>query len=270
MVSLDCVDNILVFTVLCCNFNTELNVRAVNLSSHSLTNIVEKTCSASLVNVNAHFLGNNACKHGNLNRMTKSILTVRGTVLHSTEKLNKLGMQAVNTCLEDSLLTGLLNSKVNVTASLLNHLLNSCGMDTAVADKLFKSNSGNFTSYGVKAGNGDNVGSIVNDKLNACKILDSTDISTLTTDNSTLHLVTGNFNNGNSDFTYVVSSKALNCKRKDVLCLAVCLVSELLFILGNLKRSFMLHFGIKTSNELCLCLLAGKTCDFLKHSKLSL
>ena len=263
-------DNVLILTVLGSNVNTELNVGAVNLSGHSLTDIVEKTGSASLSNVNAHFLCNNTCEHGNLDRVAKGVLTVRGTVLHTAKELNKLGMETVNTCLEDCLLTGLLDFKLNVTASLLNHLLNSCGMDTAVADKLLKSDACDLTSNRVKARNGNNVGCVVNNKLNAGKILDGTDISTLTTDDSTLHLVTGDLNNRDCDLADMICGEALNCERKNVTSLGISLVLKSLLIFCNLKSSLMLHLGVETSNKLCLCLIAGKTCDLLKHCKLSL
>jgi hypothetical protein len=88
--------------------------------------------------------------------VAKSVLTVRGTVLHTAKELDKLGVKAVYTGLKYSSLTCLLHNRLHVTASLLNHLLDSCGMDTAVADKLLKSYARDLTTHGIKSGYGNN------------------------------------------------------------------------------------------------------------------
>ena len=270
MVSLDSVDNILVLTILGSDVNTELNVRSVDLCGHSLTDVVKKTCASCHSNINAHLLGDNACEHGNLNRVAKRVLTVRGTVLHATKELDKLGMKAVNAGLEYRLLTRLLNCGINVAASLLNHLLNSCGMDSAVANQLLKCDSRDLAAHGIKAGNGDNVGRIVDDKLHAGEILDGTDVTALTTDDTSLHIVTGNGYNGNCDLADVVCGTTLNSERENVLRLSVGLLLKALLILCDLECGLVLHLAVKSCNELCLCILAGETCNLLKHCKLSL
>ena len=189
--------------------------------------------------------------------MTKCVLTVRRTVFHSAEKLYLLGVKSVNTGLEYGTLTRLLNSVINVAASLFNHLLDSCGMDSSVGYELFKSKSCDLTSYGIESGYGYNVGRIVDYKLNTREILNSSDVSSLTSDNSSLHLVAGNLNYGYSDLAYVVCRTSLNSKGKDILCLCICFVLEFFLILSYFERSLVLHFIIKSRNELVLCVLFG-------------
>ena len=109
MVSLDSMNNLLVFTVLVGNFNTKLDVRALSLCCNRLTDIVKKSGSRSPGDVNAHLVCHNAGKHRNLYGVAKSVLTVRGTVFHSAKQLYKLGMKSVHARFKNSLFSRLLN-----------------------------------------------------------------------------------------------------------------------------------------------------------------
>ena len=143
-------------------------------------------------------------------------------------------------------------------------------MDSTVGDKLFKSKSCYLTANGIEAGYRDNVGRIVDDKLNAGKVFDGSYVSTLTSDNSSLHFIAGDLNYGNCDLADMVCCAALYGKRKNILGLRISLFLKLFLVLCDLKRSFMLHFGIESCYKLVLCILLGKTCNSFKICDLCL
>ncbi len=58
-------------------------------------------------------------KRRDLERMLQDVLSVRGAVLETAERLDDVGMQVVNAHVESSLLAGLLHLLVDVTRRLL-------------------------------------------------------------------------------------------------------------------------------------------------------
>ena len=83
--------------------------------------------------------------------MVKNVLTVAGTVLKTTDEFNKLIVDTVYTGIDNSSFTCLFDCLVNFSLCFFVYLLDKSGMDTAVSDEFFKSESCNFTAYGVKA-----------------------------------------------------------------------------------------------------------------------
>ena len=66
--------------------------------------------------------------------------------METTQKLYQLGVQAVYVGIEAGVLALSLNALLNLALSLLHHFLYSCGVDSAVLDKLFKGNSRNLSA----------------------------------------------------------------------------------------------------------------------------
>ena len=95
-------------------------------------------------------------------------------------------MQTVNTEVNSGTLTNLYNLLLNLLLNLGNNLLNTSRVDTTVSYKLVKCKTCNLTTYWIKTAEDNSLWSIVNDNLNTCCSLKCTDITTLTTDNTTL------------------------------------------------------------------------------------
>ena len=60
-------------------------------------------------------------------------------------------MNSVNTNLKCCSFTFFTNKVFNLFRSFFNHLLDSCRMNTSIHDKLFQSNTCNFSSYRIKS-----------------------------------------------------------------------------------------------------------------------
>ena len=98
-------------------------------------------------------------------------------------------MQAVDTEVDGSALTGLNDLVVELLLDLGNHLLDTCRMDTTIADELMESQAAYFTTYRIETADNDGLRSIVYYDFNTCSSLKGTDITTLATDDAALHLV---------------------------------------------------------------------------------
>ena len=239
-------------------------MRALDLGGKSLTDVVEQTRSLGNDAVNAKLVCDNTGNVSDLKGVSEDVLTVAGTVLKSTQKLYKLGIDSVDTDLEGRALTRRLDLSLDLTASLVNGVLDTGGMDTSVGDELFKGKTCDLTANGVEAGNGDRLGGIVNDKINARKLLDGTDVSALASDYSTLHIVAGKSDGRGSGLGNVVGRTSLNSKRDDVLCFSVRLLAKTGLDLNDLESRIVLNVLLDTLKKLSLCLVDGAARNSLK------
>ena len=265
MVCLDSVNYLAAFLVLTCNVNTDLNVRAVDLVCHRLTDIVQKTCALSLSNVYAELARDHTCDMSDLDRVLKHVLTVARTVFKSTKQLNKLGIDTVYACFVSSLLAFFFDNRFDFLAALFHSFLDARGVDTSVGDELFESHSRNLSANGVKRRDSDCLGRIVDNKVNAGECFDSADISTLSTDDSSLHFVVGKVNNRYGRLCNAVCRTTLDSECDYVLGGFVCLVLAFLLDLKQLHRHFMSCFTFNALHKHSACFLGRHTRDFLKE-----
>ena len=80
MVSLNGVDDDIVFLIALGKLNAELDMRTLLRMVNSLTDIVEKSGTLRKLNVGSELGSHKTCDIGNLKRMVQNVLTVAGTV----------------------------------------------------------------------------------------------------------------------------------------------------------------------------------------------
>ena len=200
--------------------------------------------------------------------MLEYVLSVTRSVLKSSEHLYKLGVNSVNTYVKRSTFTRLLNSSLNLFACLLDSLLNSRGMNTSVGNKLFKCDSCRFTSYRVKSRKSDSLRCIVDNKLDTRKLFKHLNVSSLTSDYTTLHILVRKSNYRYSCLGNVVSRASLNSKRNYVLSLCVCFFLELRVKLVKSLSELVLYFIFNSRDKLFLSLLSRDSRNVFKYLKL--
>ena len=208
--SLYSVYNRFVFLVLLGKLNSELDVCTVVLMVYRLTDIMKETGTLRKLHICSDFCGYKTGYVGYLKRVIKHILSVTCTVLKTSEKLYKLRMDAVYACVKHCTLTRLLDCLFNLTSALLNSFLDTCRVNTSVLNKTLKSKSCNLSAYRIKAGNGDCLRCVVDDKVNTCYSFNSADISALTSYDSALHLIIRERNNRNGRLCSMVSRTTLD------------------------------------------------------------
>ena len=130
-------------------------------------------------------------------------------------------MQVVNTRLDHSALTLLLNGRLNLGGCLCDGFLNSRGVNTSVKYKLFKGHAGDFAPNRVKARKGNRLGRVVDNKVYSRSGFEGADITSLSTYDSTLHFVIRQSDSRNGHFRGMVGGTALNRLTDNAFCKTV-------------------------------------------------
>ena len=122
-----------------------------------------------------------------------------------------------------------------------NHLFDSCRMDSSIYDQTLQCNSCHFSSDWIKSGKNNCLRSIINNKLYSCQCLKSTNIPSLSSDNSTLHLVTWKLNYRDRSFSHMICRTSLDCGDNILFRLLVSLFLCTCFKLFHHLGSVMFH-----------------------------
>ena len=85
-------------------------------------------------------------------------------------------------------------------------------MDSSVGNETLERDSGDLASDGLKARQRDRFGCVVDDQIDACERFDRSDVSALSSDDTSLHLVIGQRYNRNGCLGDLLCGKPLNRK----------------------------------------------------------
>ena len=105
-------------------------------------------------------------------------------------------MQAMNTKIDSSTLTGLNNFVLKLFLDFGNHLLDTGRMDTSVGHQLVECQTASLAANRVESRDDDSLGGVVDYDFNTAGSLQGTDITTLTTNHTTLDVVVVNVEHG--------------------------------------------------------------------------
>ena len=162
-----------------------------------------------------------------------------------------------------------LDGGVDLFLGLGNHFLNTGRVDTAVLDQLLQGNAGHLAADGVKAGDGDGLGGVVNDQVAAGKGLDAADVAAFAADDAALHLVVGEGYDRDGDLACVVGGTALDGGGDDLSRLFVRFFLVLGLDLLDLHGHLVGHIVTDVVDQVGLGLLHGKAGDLLQHFQLA-
>ena len=144
------------------------------------------------------------------------------------------------------------------------HFLNSGRVNSAVHDQTFQSDSCHFSSDRFKSGKYDCLRRIINNKLYACQCLEGTDITSFTSDNTSLHLIVGELHHGNCCLCHMIGSTALNGRYNIIFGLLVSFLPGFCFQILNQFSSVMFYIFLNGFEQIFLCLLGSKTGNSLQ------
>ena len=118
-------------------------------------------------------------------------------------------------------------------------------MDTSVGHQLMKGQTTDLTTNRIKGRDNDSLWGVVYHELHATGSLQSTDISTLTTDYTTLDIVVVDMEDANGVLNSGLSGYALNSLDHNLLGLGICiqlrLVHDLVDIAGSIGARLIFH-----------------------------
>ena len=264
MVGVDGVDDVLALPVLPGQLNADGHVGALHLVVNGLAQVVQQARPLGLGHVGADLGGQQAGNVGDLDGVVQYVLTIAGAVAHTAQELDQLGVQAVDVGLKDGALAFRLDGGVHLTLGLLHHLLNAGGVDAAVQNELLQSQPGDLPAHGVKAGDRNGLGGVVDDQVHAGQGLQRADVAALAADDAALHLVVGQGHHADRGLGHMVGSAALNGKGDDLPGLGVGLVLEAGLDLLDLHGRLVGHVSLQLIQQVGLGLLGGKAGDTLQ------
>ena len=200
--------------------------------------------------------------------MSKHILTIAGAVTHTAEQLDDLGMQAVYAGGDDGAFAVLLDLLLHLFAGLLDGFLDLGGMYASVLNEVFERETRDLTADGIEAGDGDGLGGVVNDEIDAGLGFDGADVASLASDNASLHLIVGQRHDRDGSLGDVVGGAAHDRQRDILSGLLLRFLLELLLILRDADGFLVSELAVEGGEKLILGLFYREPGDALEHFQL--
>ena len=198
------------FLVLAAQLCAELYMGSFHLMIHSLTNVMQKSCTLRHTDVQSEFPGKNTGELRNLNAVLQHILSVAGTIPEFTKETNELVVETMYANLQRSSFSLFLDNGLHFLLGLFNHFFDSGRMNSSIDDQFLQSNSGNLSSNRIKSRNDHRLRCVINDKIHAGHRLQSTDVPSLASDDPSLHLIVRKLYHGNGGFRNVIRRTSLD------------------------------------------------------------
>ena len=154
-----------------------------------LADVVQQTCSAGDLGIEAQFGGHDACEVGRLPGVLQQVLTVGRAVFHLADHADQLGVQSVDAQVDRRALAHLDDLLLDLFLDLGHHFLDAGGVDAAVGDELVQGQTRDLAAHGIESRKDDRLGGVIDDDLDARRGLQGADVAALAADDAALDLV---------------------------------------------------------------------------------
>jgi hypothetical protein len=151
---------------------------------------------------------------------------------------------------------------------LFDDVLDAARVDAAVGDELLEGDARRLAADRVEAGEDDGLGRVVDDDVDAGRLLERADVPPLAADDAALHLVGGQRDDGDGRLGGVVGGDALDGEGDDLLRLALGVAAGLLLDLADPLRGGGARLLLELVHQLPLGLVgaeAGERLEPLLH-----
>lgn len=179
MVGLNGMDHSSAFLVFPGQLHAQLDMAAFHLMVYRFTQIVEETRPLGQGHIHAQLRSQQACNVGHLNGVVQNVLAVRSAVFLAAQNLDELRMQVVHAGLIAGPLSLFFDGPVHFFPGLFHHVLDAGGVNAAVGNQLLQSQPGNLPADGIKGGDGNGLGGVVDDQVDAGDGLQRPDVPAL-------------------------------------------------------------------------------------------
>jgi hypothetical protein len=201
-------------------------VRALDLVVDRLADVVQEAAHLGDLHVRADLRGDDRGEIARLDRMAEHVLAVARAVLEPAEQLDDLRRQARDARLVGGRLAGLAHDDLDLGPGLGDDLLDATGVDAAVGDELGQGDPSNLAPDGVETGQDHGLGRVVDDQVDARRLLEGSDVAALAADDPPLHLVRWQVDDGNGVLGRMVGGHALHRGEHDVASLVLGLLAR--------------------------------------------
>ena len=185
------VDDGIALAVLTEKLDPDLEMRPLQLAVHRFPDVVHEGGSDRDVRVQPDLAGHYASQIRDLLGMGQHVLAVAGPVLEPSHHPVDLRMQVVKLQLVRGGLTFLECRLIDLRFDFADHLFDAGWVDAAVGDELLDRLFGDLASIRIEARQDDCAGCVVDDELDARRDLERPNVASLSTNDATLEVVTG-------------------------------------------------------------------------------
>ena len=224
-----------------------------------LADVVKQTGALGNLDVSAQLSGHDTGQMSDFDRMLQNILTVARPVFQSSEQLDQLRMQSVDTGIEAGLLPGFPDLRFQILLSFFYSFFDSRRMDAPVKNQFFQRESCDFASDRVETRQNDSFRRIVDDELDARERFERADVASFASDDTALHFVVWKIDDSDRVFCDMIRSAPLDCLSDELLGLFFCIGFRFGFDLTNHHGSFRSGFLLDFIHQDVLGFVVGKT-----------
>src|SRR5690606_22220924 len=111
------------------------------------------------------------------------------TIFHSSYNFDKFRVKSVNSKIDNRSFSYLDDFVINLLCCFSNYFFNSGWVNSTISNQFMKCQTSNFSSNRVKTRKDNRFRSIIYDNFNPCCCLKCSDVSTLTTNDSTFYVI---------------------------------------------------------------------------------
>src|SRR3954454_9531792 len=185
-------------------------VRPLDFVVDGLADVVEQAADLGSLDVGAQLGRDDRGDVARLDRVHEDVLAVRRAVLQPPEQLEQVRRQSRAPRVVGCLVTGLADDEVDLRARLRDDLLDAAGVDPAVGDELRDRDPRDLPPDGVEPGEDDGLRRVVDDQVDAGRLLERADVAALAADDPALHLVARQVDHRDGVLGRVVRGHALH------------------------------------------------------------
>ena len=165
-------------------------------------------------------------------------------------------------------LARLADDHVDLAAGLLDDVLDAARVDAPVGDELGESQARDLAAHRVEAADHDRVRSVIDDEVDAGRLLEGADVAALSADDAALHLIRGDGHDRHRGFGGVIHHDALDRRDDDVAGLVLGALASRTLDGAHEAHGVVLSLLPDLLDEDCLGVVRGQAADALERAHL--
>src|SRR5712692_2789701 len=170
--------------------------------------------------------------------MGQHILTVAGTEMQPAYNFEQLRLQTMDIGLHRGPLARFTHNGIDLLPCFGHNLFNTSGVDAPIENEPGQSQSSYFTTHRIETGENNRLWRVIDDQVDAGGGLKCANIAPLTSDDTPLHFVVGQWHHRHNRFGNLVGCAALNGEGDDFSCAGIGLFACLFFNQTDTLRGF--------------------------------
>ena len=195
--------------------------------------------------------------------MLEKVLSIRRTIFHSSDEFHELDIHTVNAEVNAGTLTGFQNLVFELFLNFRHDLLDSGRMNTSVHNELVKCKSCDLSSDRIECGKKNSIRSVIHYDFNSGSSLERSDVTSLTSDDTTLDFVVLDREGSNRIFDGSLCGCSLYSSDYYSLSLFSCVKSGIIHSVVDVCLSLASRLSFHVLHEHVLGLLCSHARDVL-------